>query len=66
MADGFTNYPARNAEIYRARESGQTFSSIAKRHGLSVTRVNQIHARQRSQRRRIQERLERTFMESPL
>ena len=53
----FTNYPARNGEIYRAREKGETLTSIAKKLGLSPNRVGQIYYRQVHMRRRIEERL---------
>ena len=52
-----TNKGLRNIEIEKERESGDTYAVIARRHGISKSRVQQILARQERNRRVIQDRL---------
>jgi hypothetical protein len=44
-------YPRRNEIIWAERQSGLTMTAIAKKHGLSITRVNKIYCKQERRRR---------------
>jgi hypothetical protein len=47
MADFYRNRPAkhitpRNLAIYKSRQAGETYASIAARHGITIARARQI------------------------